>query len=478
MPLPRTFSLLVLGQGSSGLDVVEWALAHPAATGGRVESVTVYGGAKAAPTDRTRALEARGARFVYGTEAVEGSYDVCVASPGISEFSDFFAAGRAASGEIMGEPELAWRLSPDRWCAVTGTNGKTTTTSLIDHLLKAAGMDSVAVGNIGEPPIHQVDARRPGEWFVAELSSFQIATTSELHPRVAVLLNITPDHLAWHRTHENYARAKIKLFHNMDERDLVIVDAEDEGIAAFADEVYVPGRRVLKVAATDPGAQDAAFARDGRLIVRLAGEETALAAVTDLKIHGHHNLINALSAAAAALACGADAADVTAGLASFQPLEHRVEPCGAVDGVQVFNDSKATNTDAVEKALTAFPGKRVVLLMGGHDKGTPLEDFMAVVAAEASAVVLFGDARPRFHEALARAVAAQEAAGGRHVDVVDAEHLADAVERGLSLAHPGDVLLLSPACSSFDEFSGYEERGRVFKAQIARLAAADAPAGA
>ena len=462
MPLPQRFSLLVLGAGSTGLDVVTWALDH---LGERVTSVTVYGGASSVPSDATRALEARGASFVYGTEDVQGSFDVCVASPGISEFSDFFRDAAAASFQIMGEPEFAYRLSPERWCAITGTNGKTTTTSLTNHLLRSSGMKSVAVGNIGEPPIHEVDKRASGEWFVAELSSYQIATTSELHPRVACLLNITPDHLAWHRTHENYALAKIKLFANMGEDDLIVIDVEDEGIAEFADRIYVPGRRICKLSLADAGGSDAAFVRNGHLTVRLAGEETTLVGMDELLIKGHFNVINALAAAACALACGATAEGVRRGLTTFAPLEHRIEPCGEVEGVRYFNDSKATNTDAVEKALTAFPNDRVVLLLGGHDKGTPLEAFMEKVAAGAAAVVCFGEARERFRAAL------EDASGAEDIDIALADDLRDAVDVARGLAGRGDVILLSPACSSFDEFSGYEERGRVFKSYVAQLAA-------
>ena len=298
MPLPQRFSLLVLGQGTSGLEVVSWAVAH---LSDRVASVTVYGGEQSSPTDRTEEFERAGARFVYGTQDIEGSFDVCVASPGISEFCEFFRNASAASAQIMGEPEFAYRLSPERWCAITGTNGKTTATSLTNELLRASGMPSVAVGNIGNAPIHEVDRRRPNEWFVAELSSYQIATTSELHPRVAVLLNITPDHLSWHRTHENYALAKIKLFENMGPEDLCIVNVEDEGIASFGDRIYIPGRRVLKLGLHDAGGDDAAFVRDGMLAVRLSGSEHGLVRIEELKIAGAHNVLDALAASAAAL---------------------------------------------------------------------------------------------------------------------------------------------------------------------------------
>ena len=163
MPLPQNFSLLVLGQGGTGLELASWAASH---LDDRVSSVTVYGGSSSAPNARTEELEARGVRFVYGTEEISGSYGLCVASPGISEFGDFYRSARSASGEIMGEPEFAWRLSPERWCAITGTNGKTTVTSLVDELLRSSGLPSVAVGNIGTAPIREVDRREAGEWFV------------------------------------------------------------------------------------------------------------------------------------------------------------------------------------------------------------------------------------------------------------------------------------------------------------------------
>ena len=350
-----------------------------------------------------------------------------------------------------------------RLIGITGTNGKTTTTSLTQHLLRSSGMAASAVGNIGMTAISAVDSRSQGDWLVAELSSYQLATTCELHPRVSVLLNITPDHLAWHRSHDNYARAKISLFKNMDRDDLAIVDVEDDGINAYRDQVFVSGRRVLSVSFEDPGTADAAFVRDGVLTVRLADDETSLVSAGELKIFGHHNVINALAASAAALACGATAVGVREGLKVFAPLEHRVEPCGELDGVRYVNDSKATNTDAVLKALTAFPQDRVILLLGGHDKGTPLDEFAEQVAAQVGAVVCFGEARERFRHAL------EETEGASDIDIAVASDLCDAVDVARSLAGRGDVVLLSPACSSFDEFSGFEERGRRFKAYLQEL---------
>ncbi len=471
MLLPDRFRLLVLGLGSTGRALAQWGIAH---LGDRVAEVTVYGGASSTPTAETAALEASGVRVVCGTEAVTGSYEVCVASPGISEFSAFFESAREHAEQIMGEPEFAYRLSPERWIGVTGTNGKTTTTSLIDHLLRAAGMRSKTVGNIGTASISAVDDRPAGEWFAAELSSYQLATTSALHPHVAVLLNISPDHLAWHRSFEAYAAAKQRILRNQTKGDLAVVCMDDEGAAACAPIARATGAAVCELSHRDTGAPYAAFlTEDDVLTVRLDGVEHQLCAASGLRISGDHNKINALAAAAAALWVGASASDVARGLATFSPLEHRIEPVATIAGVEYVNDSKATNTDAVEKALTAFPDRPVILLLGGSDKGTPFESLAAcVLSSSVRIVVCFGAARDRFVRALVDAGAVREADAGDApaVEVVEAENLAGAVSAAASRAAYGDVVLLSPACASFDEFSDFEERGRRFKALVASRA--------
>ena len=449
----------VLGLGKTGEAVAEYLLAQRDDV--RVSSVTVVGGAKSDPSDESLALEHEGAKVVYGTEDVEGDFDLAIASPGISEFSDFYANGKAASKEIIGEPELAWRESPERWVGITGTNGKTTTTTLARDLLRAGGLAAEAVGNIGTMAIGEVARRAPGEWLVAELSSFQLAGTVELHPHVGVLLNVTPDHLYWHKTMENYAAAKERLFRNMDAGDLAVISDGDSWCRDIAARCEARGLRVchLLAAGEVPEATTASAAwerTDGMLVVRLDGRDVELVNKGDLSIAGEHNVENALAASALALACGVDAVDVRAGLLAFRPLEHRIEPCGELAGVCFVNDSKATNTDAVSKALTAFEPGRVVILLGGHDKGTDLSEMAADVARHAHVAVCFGEAGERIAEAV-------EATGGA---VVRAEHLEQALDAGIEAARPGDTVLLSPACSSFDEFSGFEERGRVFKSLV------------
>ena len=450
----------VLGLGKTGEAVAEYLLAQR--DDGRVSSVTVVGGAKSAPSDESLALEHEGAKVVYGTEDVEGDFDLAIASPGISEFSDFYASGKAASKEIIGEPELAWRESPERWVGITGTNGKTTTTTLARDLLRAGGLAAEAVGNIGTMAIGEVARRAPGEWLVAELSSFQLAGTVELHPHVGVLLNVTPDHLYWHKTMENYAAAKERLFRNMDAGDLAVISDGDSWCRDIAARCEARGLHVCHLLAAGEAPEgttaNAAWERtDGMLVVRLDGRDVELVNKDDLSIAGEHNVENALAASALALACGVDAVDVRAGLLAFSPLEHRIEPCGELAGVRFVNDSKATNTDAVSKALTAFEPGHVVILLGGHDKGTDLSEMAADVARHAHVAVCFGEAGERI-------AAAVEAAGGT---VVRAEHLEQALDAGIEAARPGDTVLLSPACSSFDEFSGFEERGRAFKSLVA-----------
>ena len=461
---------LVLGAGKSGIAVAEYLAAR---LGDRVDSVTLYGGATSRPTEKTRELEAAGVRVVLGTEDVEGSYDLAVSSPGISEFSAFFSAAKACSSEVIGEPEFAWRESPDSWVGITGTNGKTTTTTLACELLRAAGMDAETVGNIGTLATSRVDARRAGEWFVAELSSYQLACTERLHPRVAVLLNITPDHLSWHRSHEAYAAAKERIFRNLDAGDLAVVSAEP-ACAAIRERLVARGLRVCVLdPEADPTTRCAAFSRDGVMVVRLDGVEHELVAASEIAIKGVHNVENALAASAVALELGAADADVRRGLLSFSPLEHRIEPCGQMSDVRFVNDSKATNTDAVQKALTAFEPGHVVVLLGGHDKGTELCDLARDVVARCRAAVCFGEAGERIAGAL------EAARGDACAPVVArAAHMEQALDVAIGLAQPGDVVLLSPACSSFDEFGGYEERGRAFKSLVGERIAGAPEGGA
>ncbi|MBM6774962.1 UDP-N-acetylmuramoyl-L-alanine--D-glutamate ligase [Olsenella profusa] len=465
----RIGDALVLGLGRTGEAAARYlrSLGQP-----RVGSVTLYGGATSTPGEKTRELEAAGVRVVCGTEEVSGSYDLAVASPGIPLDSAFARSASEHARELIGEVELAWRESPERWVAITGTNGKTTTTSLTAHLLAAAGTPARTVGNIGTPPTAALlEGRAEGQWFVAELSSFQLAGTSRLHPRVSVVLNVTPDHLEWHHTMEAYAAAKERVLANLSAGDLAVVSVDDDFCRAMAARAAARGLRVCELSVRrEPEAACAAFLRAGRLIVRLDGVERELVAASDLQIFGLHNAENALAASAVALELGADVADVRRGLTSFSPIEHRIEPAGEVGGVRFVNDSKATNTDSVEKALTAFAPGSVVVLLGGHDKMTDLTSLAKAVCADCRVAVCFGAAGER----IAGALEVARDASGSALTVLRAPHLREAFDAAVAEARPGETVLLSPACSSFDEFSNMGERGRYFKGLVRELAGGEA----
>ena len=453
----RLGDVCVLGMGGTGAAVCRYLAAQ---LGGRVSSVTLFGGASSAEGDLSRELEAAGVTCRLGTEKIDGTFDLAVVSPGISEFSDFFAAARNHAAEVIGEPEFAWRESPARWVAITGTNGKTTTTKLTAHLLAAGGMDATAVGNIGTIVTSQLENRATDNWFVAELSSFQLATTKYLRPCAAVLLNITPDHVEWHGSMEAYAKAKERVFANMGASDLAVISIDDEYCRAAAARVAKRGVRVCELSVTcEPTGTCAAFVRAGQLVVRLDGAETDLGPATNLAIKGRHNWQNALAASAMALFVGVPAQEIAAALLSFSPIEHRIEPCGTFAGIHFVNDSKATNTDSVEKALTAFDAGTIVVLLGGHDKMTDLTSLSAAVCERARVAVCYGAAGPRMAADLARAKTATPC----DLQVIEAAHLREAFDAAVFAARPGDTVLLSPACSSFDEFNNMGERGRLFK---------------
>lgn len=430
-------------------------------------------------------------------QPIDGRFDLCIASPGISEFSDMYQAAKAASVEIIGEVEFAWRESAlgSKWIAVTGTNGKTTTTALVAHILGDCEFDVRCVGNIGDACITAVGRDiSAGEFscsdmpatlnapkdpdgfedlvYVVETSSYQLASTSLFAPDVAVVLNITSDHLAWHRSHENYAAAKWKVIANLGSAPdgVAVLNATDDEVRCKVRQLkqdparefdYVPlGTSAgMKGDMRDAcGSLNAAFVGDDdKLHVAFRGEDHALCAVSDLLLSGAHNVENALAAASAVIAAGARPDRVTESLKSFAPLPHRIEPVGTVAGVRFYNDSKATNTDAALKAITAFLPSKPIVLLGGRDKGTDLADLVAACEQSAKAVINYGESVERFMQAFADA---------RDIGVHRAAGMADAFDLALSIAQPGDIVLLSPACASFDEFSCFEERGDVFKGMV------------
>lgn len=443
---------LVLGLGKSGIASARHALAAD-------DDLVIYAGA-ASDATRTaaREFEQAGVEVIFDAEDVEGHFDTCIVSPGIPESGSFYGSAKKASDEIISEPEYAWRISPQAWIAVTGTNGKTTTTSLTAHLLNCCGKPAHACGNIGATCVEAVTNRGDGETLVAEMSSYQLASTVDFAPQVAILLNITPDHIAWHGSFDAYARAKFKVFANMSaDSTAVITDAVLEAYPELHALLDEHGVKLVSVGSEREAS--CAFAdADGTLVIKDGqGRCIELAQADELAIKGAHNVENALCSASAAFACGCEPACIREGLVSFKPLEHRLEPCGAIDGVDFFNDSKATNVDATLKALTAFPDRKVVLLLGGRDKGTELDELVTACARTCSAIVAYGEAGQRFYDAFAASPIARYLEPG----------MAEALDRACDIAQSGEAIVLSPACASFDEFDSFEHRGQVFKECIA-----------
>ncbi len=499
-------NVLVLGLGKSGKSVARYCVAL---LGSRVDSVFIAAGAK--NEDSAAFIESLFARcdsvrsegsprsgqplldYAFGDDALAsdiGHFDLCIASPGIPFWHDLYVRGAELSDELISEVEFAWRESDEdsTWVAITGTNGKTTTTSLAAHVLKECGFAADAVGNIGDVCLDAVVADRT-QVYVAEVSSYQLFSTRLFAPDVAVMLNITPDHIHWHKTLEAYRDAKFQLLDNMTARfaqtqgeivgpvnPVAILDAANDVVRAKVRELKALSRDergfdYIPMGTSDGihgdmrakcGAENAAFLdADDVLHVALDGIDHVLAHASDLQIQGEHNASNALAAAAVAVALGANDAAIAQALCSFKPLEHRIEPCGTVAGVACYNDSKATNVDATLKALAAFPDKRVVILLGGDDKGTDLSELVDAVFAHADVAVCYGEGGPRFAQAL------EQASHAEALQVVRADHMEDALEAALQAAKAGDVVLLSPACASFDEFRSFEHRGDVFKQLVA-----------
>ncbi len=435
----------VLGLGKSGIAVAR----HSIEAG---DEVVIYAGA-ATPQIRAAAepFIDEGVEVIFDTEEVVGHYDLCVACPGIPQTGAFYQSARAAADELISEPEYAWRLSPDRWISITGTNGKTTTTALTTHLLRAAGLPAFSCGNIGETMTEAVEHRRSGEILVAEMSSFQLASTVHFKPEIAVLLPITPDHLSWHGSYDAYVQAKMKGFANMDDRCTVVVceEALDEALASD-----LRKRRIRLVRIGTPHTDDALFCEDGLLRARLDGVEEDICRIDDLRILGDHNIQDALCAAACALLEGASVDALGEGMRTFSALEHRFEAVDTEGDVSFYNDSKATNVDATIQALSAFDDQEVLLLLGGRDKGTDLAPLVtACESAPVTAVFVYGEAQERFAEAFADST----------LRCVPCDGMREAFRAACEMSVPGQAVLLSPACASYDEFESFEERGSVFK---------------
>lgn len=400
-----------------------------------------------------RELESRGARLRLGPHdpAWLAEYDFIVKSPGVPATIPFLQTARELGVAVISEIELAFLAAEGPVFAITGTNGKSTTTAWAGDMIRRAGLAVEVAGNIGRAFSEAVLAD-PRARFVCEVSSFQLEDVRAFRPRAAVLLNLTPDHLDRHGTMEQYREIKMRLFDRQEAGDLAIVGPDDD--LARAARGHGKARRA-RFATRDLG-EEGAYCVDESLVLRRGGVVAGLLPRARLALPGPHNVENALAAAAGAAELGAPIEAIAQSLASFPGLPHRLEPVGTVRGVRFVNDSKATNTDSLSVALDAFSSP-VILIAGGRHKDQDFRPLAPKVARSVQRLVLIGEAADRL------------AAAWPAVPAVRAGSLEEAVRRALELASPGQVALLSPACASFDMFSSYEDRGDQFRELVRRL---------
>lgn len=387
------------------------------------------------------------------TQATFDAADLVVTSPGVSPEEPHLVAARQRGVDVIGELELASRWLRGRVIAITGTKGKSTTTTLLGRMIAADGRPVLVGGNIGVPLSSQVDDSTPDTIHAVEVSSFQLEMTTTFRPWIALWLNLADDHLDRHPTVDAYAAAKARIFANQRAGDWAVVNLDDPTVMAHSE-----GITATRVGFSPFGSTSHGYSVDGDWIVRRTGTATErLLPVSAVELKGRHMLGNVVAAVATASVAGISTSAMRASLAGFHGLEHVMEPAGRIGDVSFVNDSKATNIEAARQSIESFEG-RVVVLIGGHFKGGDFRDLRDAVRSRGRAVVALGEAAPLVREALADVV-----------PVVDATSMREAVERGYQAARPDGVVLLAPACASFDWFRDYAERGRVFKEEVERL---------
>jgi UDP-N-acetylmuramoylalanine--D-glutamate ligase len=382
--------------------------------------------------------------------------DLIVVSPGVPYDTPELKQVRAFGLPIIGELELASRFLQGQVVAITGSNGKTTTTALLGKIFADAGGPTLVGGNIGTPVIDLIPQSTPQTTSVLEVSSFQLETVEQFRPHIAVVLNITQDHLDRHGSFENYAAMKARITSQQTADDFFVLNAEDKPTQMLAARTkaqvfWFSGRRAIKQGAFVHGESVVFLPREG-------AKPEPVMPLAEIPLKGAHNVENVLAAVCAARLGGVSAESIRASVASFKAVEHRLEFVATVRGVQYFNDSKATNVDATKKALEAFPGG-VHLILGGKDKNSDYTELANLLRARVKTVYTIGSAAEKIERHLAGVV-----------KIVSAGTLDAAVRQAAQLAVAGDVVLLAPACASFDQFTSYEHRGRVFKELVQGLA--------
>ena len=406
------------------------------------------------------ALRAVGGDLLVGEEAFAEALakaGLLVLSPGVPcDNKNVLLAEKTEGVEVISEVELAYRLYGGHMAAITGTNGKTTTTTIVGEMFKRLPVPSAVGGNIGLALSKEVEGLPEEAWLAAELSSFQLEKVKTFRPDIAVVLNLTPDHLERHHSMAAYGDAKKNIFRQQGASQITVLNYDDPEVRIWSKDskgtiCFFSRKTVLP---------QGIFMQNGDFVIKWNDTTKVVCNIDELKLFGGHNEENVLAAIACGFFAGVSVEDMADVLRHFRSIEHRLEYVRTLKGVPYYNDSKATNTDSAIKALEAFSKGHIILLAGGHDKLTELEPMMALVKEKCDALILLGEAKERFY-------AAAQAAGVENIVLADS--FADAVHKAYALAQPPQVVLLSPACSSYDMFKNYPERGRYFKELVNAL---------
>ncbi|MGB0010162.1 MAG: UDP-N-acetylmuramoyl-L-alanine--D-glutamate ligase [Candidatus Sulfotelmatobacter sp.] len=443
--------VLVVGLGKSGVASAQFLKAH----GARVTVSDTKSGDDLrneipALLDHGITVETGG----HGERTFRGQ-DLIVVSPGVPVDAPLLVQARALGEVVIGEIELAARFLPGPIVAVTGSNGKTTTTTLTGEILANGGLPTLVGGNIGTPAISLAERAKPETVIVLEVSSFQLETIQTFRPKVAVVLNVTPDHLDRHRTLEIYVNAKARIFENQTEEDFAVLNADDSTCVAMA------GRTQAQVFwfSRQKEVKQGAWVRDGAIVFRDGPEKTAqreIMLASEIPLKGAHNLENVLAAVCTGMLMGCAPEKIRQAVLDFKAVEHRLEYVATIRGVDYYNDSKATNVDATIKALESFPAD-IHLILGGKDKGSDYSLLNDLLRHRVKRVYTIGAAAAKIESQI------------KNVEAIRAETLENALRKANAVAEPGDVVLLAPACASFDQFKNYEQRGQVFKEIVRKL---------
>jgi UDP-N-acetylmuramoylalanine--D-glutamate ligase len=380
-------------------------------------------------------------------ERTFGGQDLIVVSPGVPTDAPPLVQARALGGKIIGEIELASQFFPGRIVAITGSNGKTTTTSLAGEIVAAGGFRIAVGGNIGTPAISLVEGATAETIAVWEVSSFQLETIQAFRPRIAVILNVTPDHLDRHHTFAAYTDAKARIFENQQREDFTVLNADDHTCAELATRT----RAQIFWFSRTKEVKQGAFVHDGHILFRDDSGQRELMLASEIPLKGAHNVENVLAAVCVGALLHCEPGQIRKAVRDFKAVEHRLEQVARIRGVEYYNDSKATNVDATIKAIESFPAN-IHLILGGKDKGSDYGVLNDLLRQRVKRVYTIGTAAAKIESQI------KEAA-----EIDHAETLETAIKHAAEAATPGDIVLLAPACASFDQFRNYEHRGKVFK---------------